>query len=132
MSQEDVELLRDGFERLATEGFEAMTPLIHPEFAMETPASMAAEPQRYEGVEGFKRWWTSFYEVMEEVVLEPKGITDFGPSQVAVELHMRATGHASGIETAQDVVMVVTVRTGQMAWIDFYGTLEEALPGGRP
>lgn len=32
-----------------------MVPLIHPEFEMETPPALAAEPQRYEGVEGFRR-----------------------------------------------------------------------------
>ena len=77
MAESDVELLR--------EGYVAMVPLIHPEFEMETPPALAAEPQRYEGVEGFRRWWSSFLEVMDEVVLEPRGFHDIGPGQVAIE-----------------------------------------------
>ena len=53
MSTDDLELLREGFARLDAEGYEAMFPLIHPEFVMETPAGLAAEPQRYEGVDGY-------------------------------------------------------------------------------
>ncbi len=132
MASDDVELLRDGFERLAAEGFEAMVPLVHPEFVMETPADLAAEPQRYEGVEGFRRWWTSFLEVMDEVMLEPQSFQETGPGQVAIEARMRAVGGASGIEATQNVVLVASIRDGKMARIDFAHSLDEALGGGRP
>jgi len=129
MASGDVELLRDGFARLAAEGHESMVPLIHPEFEMETPAGLAAEPQRYEGVDGFRRWWTSFLEVMDEVVLEPKGFHEIGAGQVAIETQMRAVGAASGIETAQDVVLIVSLRDERMARIDFATTLDDARAG---
>ena len=132
MAQTDLELLRDGFERLGAEGYEAMVPLVHPEFEMETPADLAAEPQRYEGVEGFRRWWTSFLEVMDTVALEPKGFHEVGPGQVAIETVMRAVGGASGIETTQDVVLIVGLKEGKMVRIDFATGLEEAMSGGRP
>ena len=74
MANDDIDLLKDGFERLGAEGYEAMVPLVHPEFEMETPAALAAEPQRYEGVDGFRRWWTSFLEVMDTVTLEAKAL----------------------------------------------------------
>jgi len=108
-----------------------MVPLIHPEFEMETPPALAAEPQRYEGVEGFRRWWSSFLEVMDEVVLEPRGFHDIGPGQVAIETRMRAVGATCDIETAQDVVLIVSLRDAKMAHIDFTTSLEEAMPGGR-
>lgn len=132
MAKESLELLQNGFERLGTEGYESMVPLIHPDFEMETPANLAAEPQRYEGVEGFRRWWTSFLEVMDDVALEPKGFHEIGPDQVAVETVMRAVGGSSGIETTQEVVLVVTLRDGKMVRIDFATSLDEAMPGGRP
>ncbi len=131
MTSSQVELLRDGFDRLAAEGYEAMVPLIHPEFEMETPAALAAEPQRYEGVDGFRRWWTSFLEVMDEVTLEAAGFHEIGPDQVAIETVMRAVGSSSGIETAQGVVMVVTLRDEKMLRIDFATSLEQAMSGDR-
>ena len=131
MAQSDLELLRSGFGRLATEGYEAMVPLIHPEFVMETPAALAAEPQRYEGVDGFRLWWTSFLEVMETVELEPKSFEEIEPDKFAVETVMRAVGGASGIETTQEVVMIVAVRDSQMIRIDFALSVEAARAGER-
>ena len=132
MSSTDLELIRDGFERLGAEGYEAMVPLIHPEFEMETPSELAAEPQRYEGVEGFRRWWTSFLEVMDEVTLEPHGFHDIALGRVAIEARMRAVGGTSGIAATQDVILLVTVRDEKMVHIEFARTLNEAMPGGHP
>jgi ketosteroid isomerase-like protein len=129
MATSDLELLREGFEQLGAEGYEAMVPLVHPEFEMETPAALAAEPQRYEGVEGFRRWWTSFLDVMDTVSLEPKGFHELGDDRYAIETVMRAVGGASGIETTQEVVMVVTLRDQKMVRIDFATGLEEAKEG---
>jgi ketosteroid isomerase-like protein len=129
MATSDLELLREGFEQLGAEGYEAMVPLVHPEFEMETPAALAAEPQRYEGVEGFRRWWTSFLDVMDTVALEPKGFHELGDDRYAIETVMRAVGGASGIETTQEVVMVVTLRDQKMVRIDFATGLEEAKEG---
>ena len=132
MSHSDLDLVRDAFERLGEKGYEAMVPLIASDFEMETPANLAAEPQRYEGIEGFRRWWTSFLEVMDEVMLEPTGYHELAPGQIAVETTMRAVGGASGIETTQDVVLIITLKDGKMAHIDFAPTLAEAMPGGQP
>ncbi len=129
MASSDLELLKDSFERLSAEGYESMVPLIHPDFEMETPAALAAEPQRYEGVEGFRRWWTSFLDVMDTVTLEPKGIHEIGPDRYAIETVMRAVGGSSGIETKQEVVMVVALRDQKMMRIDFAINLEDAKAG---
>jgi hypothetical protein len=44
---------------------------------------------------------------------------------------MRAVGATCDIETAQDVVLIVSLRDAKMAHIDFTTSLEEAMPGGR-
>jgi ketosteroid isomerase-like protein len=129
MPTDDLELLRDGFARLDADGYKAMFPLIHPEFVMETPAGLAAEPQRYEGVDGYKRWWTSFLEVMDTVTLEAGDIHELGGDKYAVETVMRAVGGSSGIETTQGVVMVVTLKDSLMIRIDFAISLEDAKAG---
>ena len=40
---------------------------------MTTPPGLAAEPDTYRGEEGIRRYWESFYEVMEEIHVEPAG-----------------------------------------------------------
>jgi len=129
MSTDDLKLLREGFARLDADGYEAMFPLIHPEFVMETPPGLAAEPQRYEGVEGYRRWWTSFLEVMDAVTLEAGEIHELGDDKYAVETLMRAVGGSSGIETTQGVVMVVTVKDSLMVRIDFALSVDDARAG---
>ena len=42
---------------------------------------------------------------------------------------MRAVGGSSGIETTQEVVMVVTLRDQKMVRIDFATSLEDARAG---
>lgn len=127
--EDNLELLRQGFARLGTDGYEAMVPLIHPDFVMETPAALAAEPQRYEGADGFRRWWTSFLEVMDTVELEAKSFEEIEPGTYAVETVMTAVGGASGIEATQSVVMVVTLKDSRMVRIDFATSLEAARAG---
>ena len=60
------------------------------------------------------------------MTLEPKGFHEIGPDQVAIETVMRAVGGSSGIETTQEVVMVVALRDRKMVRIDFATSLEEA------
>ena len=130
MSERDVELLRDGFSRLAEEGYESLMPLVHPDFEMTTQPGIAAEPQTYRGSEGMRRWWESFYEVMDEVRVEPTELLDAGEGRVVVEAVLRATGQTSGLEVTQDAYMLIHVRDELMHRIEFFFTLEDALAAG--
>lgn len=135
MSERDVKLLADGLSTLADEGFEAMMPLVHPEFEMTTPPEMAAEPQTYRGAEGqtyrgaegLRLWWESFYEVMDEVRLEPARIVDGGDGVVIVDMQLRATGQSSGLEVSQHAVMLVRLRDELMHRVEMFATIDEAL-----
>jgi ketosteroid isomerase-like protein len=131
MSERDVELLRNGFSRLAEEGYESLMPLVHPEFEMTTPPGIAAEPQTYRGEEGLRRWWESFYEVMDEVRVEPAEFHDAGEGRVVVKAVLGATGQTSGLEVTQDAFMLIHVRDELMHRIEFFFTLDEALAAGR-
>ena len=122
-----MELLRDGFSRLAEEGYESLLPLVHPEFEMTTLPGIAAEPQTYRGIEGMRRWWESFYEVMDEVQVVPDEFYDAGEGRVVVASTLRATGQSSGLEVAQPAFLRVHLRDEQMYRIEFFPTLEEAL-----
>jgi ketosteroid isomerase-like protein len=130
MSERDVELLRDGFSRLGVEGYESLMPLVHPEFEMTTPPGIAAEPQTYRGADGMRRWWESFYEVMDEVRVEPTEFHDAGTGRVVVEAILRATGQTSGLEVSQEAFMLVHIRDELMHRIEFFFTLDEALAAG--
>jgi ketosteroid isomerase-like protein len=122
----DTELVRAGFDALAEDGVDAMLEFVHPEFEMETPAAIAAEPQVYRGREGVRRWFDSFDEVMDEVMVAPSSYEQLEPGRVLIEFKMTAKGQASGIEVQQEAAAVATIEDGLMRRLDFL------LPGQAP
>lgn len=126
MGAEDVDLITQAFDDLSRAGVEGLLPWVHPEFEMTTPLGLAAEPQTYRGREGVRRWFDSFYEVMDEVTLEPYELEDAGGGRILVLLTIRARGQSSGLETAQRTIGIYTLRDEMLARIDLYSTVEEA------
>ncbi len=131
MSAEDVEFLRTNLAALAEEGYEVLLPLVHPEFEMETLPGIAAEPQVYRGQDGLRRWWESFYEVMDEVRVEPVEFHDAGEGRVVLEALLHARGQSSGLEVSQGTFMLCHLRDELLYRIEFFFTLDEALAAGR-
>ena len=103
-----------------------MLEYVHPDFEMETLPGIAAEPQVYRGHDGVRRWWDSFYEIMDEVTVEADEVTEIGPDRALIHFKMRARGHASGIEVTQEARAVATVRDGLTLRLEFL------LPGQEP
>ena len=88
---------------------------------------MAAEPQVYRGPEGVRRWWESFYEVMDEIRLEPTEFHDGGDGKVVLEFRLHARGQASGLDVKQDAFMLCRLRDRRLIGIEFFFTLRDAL-----
>ena len=126
MSEDDIAVVRAGFEALSERGVEGLMPLIHPEFEVTTPPGLAAEPDTYRGPDGVRRYFDSFYDAMDEVRFEPREFRDAG-GRVIVPTTLRARGRTTGIETQQELVMVWSLREGQAIRVETYGTLNEAL-----
>ena len=105
----DIEQTRAGFDALAERGVDAMLEYVHPEFEMETLPGIAAEPQVYRGHDGVRRWFDSFYEVMDEVGSSPRRTEPIDPDRALMEFRMAAKGQASGIEVVQEAAAVATL-----------------------
>jgi ketosteroid isomerase-like protein len=128
--EENVELVRQGFEAMRGGDVEAVLPLIHPEFEVTTPPGLAAEPDTYRGPDGIRRYFESFYEVMDRVSFEADDFIPVG-ERVVVPVTLRARGRTTGIETAQKVVQIWDLKDGQAIRIEIYATLEEAMAAAR-
>jgi ketosteroid isomerase-like protein len=126
MADENVELVRRGFEAMSEGGVDALLPLIDPEFEVTTPASLAAEPDTYRGHEGIRRWFNSFYEAVDRIDFEAREYRSVG-AKVVVPFTMRVRGRSTGIEAEQTAVQVWEVRDGKAVGMELYATLEEAL-----
>jgi ketosteroid isomerase-like protein len=93
---------------------------------MVTPPELASEPGTYNGHDGIRRWFDSFYEAMEEVRLEPNRMETAG-DQVVVSYRIVARGRSTGLEMVQEAVMLCTVREGLLGRMEFFATWAEAV-----
>jgi ketosteroid isomerase-like protein len=126
MARSNVEIIKEAHERLAAEGEDAMLEYIHPEFVGVAPPELSVEPQTYRGPAGFKRWFDSFHDAVDEVRIEPEEFIEAGelvvtPSRIVIR------GHESGIEVAQKVTWVWSLRDGLAIRVDAYVDKETAL-----
>jgi ketosteroid isomerase-like protein len=130
VSDENAELVRQGFEALRDGDVEALIPLIHAEFELTTPPALAAEPDTYRGPDGLRRYFESFYEAMDRVIFEPEDFIPVG-ERVVVPSVLRTRGRTTGIETGQRIVQVWDVKDGKALRVEVYATLEEAMAAAR-
>ncbi len=70
--------MREAFRAFSEGGVEAFIPYMHPEGEFTTPPELASEPDTYRGHEGVRRYWASFYEVMDEIKVDPHRSTTGG------------------------------------------------------
>jgi ketosteroid isomerase-like protein len=126
MSRENVDRVRRGFEAFSSGGVEALLELVDPDFETTTPPELTVEPATYRGHDGLRRYFDSFYEIMEEIRFEPEEFID-ARDRVVVPVCLIARGRGTGIEAEQRLVFVWTVRDGKMLRLDSYATKAEAL-----
>ena len=125
MTGSNLEVVRRGYEALASGGFEAWLPLFDRDFEMTTPAALASEPGTYRGPEGVRRWFDEFYEAMDEVRLEPQEFHEVG-EWVVVPFKIVARGRATGLEVEQSAVQVWELRDGKAVGLRLFGEIDEA------
>jgi ketosteroid isomerase-like protein len=126
VSEDDIAVVRAGFEALSERGVEGLMPLIHPEFEVTTPPGLAAEPDTYRGPDGVRRYFDSFYDAMDEVRFEPREFREAG-GRVIVPVTLTARGRTTGIEATQELVLTWTLRDGRATRVEVFATLDEAL-----
>lgn len=98
MPRDNVEIVREGFDAVAREGWQALLPMLHPEFELTTPPELAMEPDTYRGDAGMRRYFESFEEAMEDIRIEPEGELVGAGDKVFVPFMLSARGRETGIE----------------------------------
>ena len=136
MASENLEIIRRGFEAFNADGVDGILPFIDPEFEATTPPNLASEPDTYKGHEGIRRWFDSFYEVMDDIRWDAHGFERQVGDQVVVQFTLRARGKTTGLDFGQEAVMVWTLRDGKAIGVELFETVDEALAateqGGGP
>ena len=126
MASENLRTIKDGFEAFNAEGVDGILPFIHPEFEATTPPELASEPDTYRGHDGVRRWFDSFYEVMDEIRWEPHEFHEVG-ERVVADFTLKARGKTTGLEFGQHAFQVWDFRDGKAVGVSLYPTFEEAM-----
>jgi ketosteroid isomerase-like protein len=126
MSQQDIDTLRQLIEAFNARDMERILSLTDPEFEAVVPAQLSAEPDTYRGHEGIRRYFESFYEVMDEVEFEAERFWDAGDAVVAA-VHVRAKGKRTAIPVVQSFAQLWRMRGARALCVTAYPSREEAL-----
>jgi ketosteroid isomerase-like protein len=126
VSESNAELMEKAFEDFTSDGWETMLPLLAPDFDLTTPPALAAEPDTYRGQEGLRRYFESFYEVMDEIRFQPHEFREVG-DWVVIPFRMTARGRATGLEGSIDGVMAWKIRDGLLVRCRVFSEIDEAL-----
>jgi ketosteroid isomerase-like protein len=123
----NLEIVERGFEAFNEQGIDGILPIIHPDFEATTPPELASEPDTYRGHDGIRRWFDSFYEVMDEIRWDARDFREVPDDRVLVEFTLRARGKTTGLDFGQDAVMIWELRDGQAIRLSLYPTLDQAM-----
>jgi ketosteroid isomerase-like protein len=127
VSRENVEIVMQAFDDFQREGWQALIPLLDPEFELTTPPDLAMEPDTYRGEEGLRRYFESFEDVMEDIRIVPEGEFLDAGDKVFFEFTLSARGRETGIEAKQHAFQVWTMRDGKGLRADVFASREAAL-----
>jgi ketosteroid isomerase-like protein len=131
MSQENVEIVRRGYEAFDSGDLESALALFDP----DVEVLMAEEPggvslldlsKTYRGVEGVITFLGQMAEAWGEVHWVPERYFDAG-DEVVVFIRLTAEGKSSGVAVNQSMAHLCTVRSGKLVRLETFWRRDAAL-----
>jgi ketosteroid isomerase-like protein len=124
MSEENLQLVREGFVAMERGDVEALVAISDPEVEWINP-EYAVEPGTRRGPEGFRKAVRATHEIFDEVKFEIEEMIEVGDRVVATGT-MMARGKGSGLEVAQSFGIVFTIREGRLIRFQWFRDPSEA------
>jgi ketosteroid isomerase-like protein len=126
MSQQNVEIVRHGYERFIASG-EMVEELMDPEFIWDM-STFRGWPERktYAGVDGAREFMNDWLEAWEEWELFLEELRDAGDRVVAI-VSQRGRSRATGLSVDMRFAQVWTLRDGKQTRMEMYADPDEAL-----
>jgi ketosteroid isomerase-like protein len=125
VSSDNVEILRRGLEAFNRDGVEGLIEILDPDFEGQADPELTTEPGVYVGHEGIRRWFAGFEGFMDDVHFEADQFIPAGDS-VLVPGRLVGRGRGSGIEAAQRLFQVWTLRDGKAVRLVSYTDMASA------
>jgi ketosteroid isomerase-like protein len=127
MSQDNVEVVRRGWDAWGRGGVDAMLEFLDPQVEWRVRADLP-DAGTYHGHEGIRQLLARFEEVLEDMGAAAQEYIDVG-DRIVVPLHWWGRGRRSGVEVAerQGETWVFTVRAGRITEVEEYRHKQDAL-----
>jgi ketosteroid isomerase-like protein len=104
---------------------ERMTRYVADDFEGVVPASLSAEPDRYVGRDGVRRYFDTFNDAIEDLQFASRVAGRHGDWWL-VELHATGRGRTSGVPVALDSAAACLMRDGKLVRMLAYPTVDDA------
>jgi ketosteroid isomerase-like protein len=125
MRDEDLEVLRKGYEALNRGELGAILGLMDPDIEWK-PGEEAPEAGDFTGRDAFMTFVASWSESFDDFRVEPQEMTTVGDSVIVV-VRQKGRGRGSGVELDISTVHVWTIRDGAAVKWAAYRNRDEAL-----
>jgi ketosteroid isomerase-like protein len=126
MSEENLDLLRRGFEHVERTG-EFLPEAAHRDFVWDTTTFRGGmRPERCVGVDEANRWLAEWLEGFEHWSVDVEEVFDAGDRVVAI-VRQRASAKHGGPEVEMRFAQVCTFRDGLVVRVELYADRAEAL-----
>ena len=129
MSEQNVALLRETYDRVNKGGFGAIEEFLHPEFEMDSPQGV--EASQAHDKPGLQDWFRKMDEIWEALRFEPEEIVVLDDQHVLAVVHTSGRARGSGIEIDQHLSHLWTIRDGLAVRLITYSTKQDALEAAR-
>jgi uncharacterized protein len=126
MSQENVELVRRGYEAFAEGDIEAALAMFQPDIQVEDHERSLETPTSYHGRDGFLTLFATVNEGFSDVRYTPEKLTDVG-DRVLVDVRRTGRGKASGAQVEERQFHVWDMVAGRAACFRVYIDRNHAL-----
>jgi ketosteroid isomerase-like protein len=126
MAHEDIEVVQRLIDAFNSGDIDGILALTHPDFEVEVPPELSAEPDVYIGHAGMRRYWESFHDALDEVRFELEGYWE-ADDAVVVAMRVSAKGRRTAIPIEQRNAGVWRTSDGKALQANIFASLADAL-----
>lgn len=130
MSQEDVDLVRAGYEDFYRGDFTALLEKVDPRVVTERLPPLP-DPGAYHGHEGILKALADWTEDFYDFDMRAEEVTDVGDGRLVVRIFQRARGKGSGVEVEGEFWFVHENAGGRLVRLEMFDGREQAFESAR-
>jgi uncharacterized protein len=127
MSEENVEVVRRGFQAFADRGFDAMAEFWDPDVVWRAAEGAIDDVGEMHGQVAVRRYMEDWIDTFDDYSVVVEELRDVGDDRVLSIQRVKGRAKLSGAETVLRYAVVSTVRDGKVVRAREYLSVEEAL-----